>query len=152
MLELIGLTKRYDMKSVPAVFDLNLNIKAGEIFGFIGPNGAGKTTTIKMITGLLEPTEGQVRIGGVDLKKDSVSCKSLFGYVPDNPDIYERLTGMEYLNFLADVYHVSAADRKKRIEKYLSLFELEGAVYGQIKSFSNKQKLREFSTSEPALH
>ncbi len=143
MLELIGLTKRYDMKSVPAVFDLNLNIKAGEIFGFIGPNGAGKTTTIKMITGLLEPTEGQVRIGGVDLKQDPVSCKSLFGYVPDNPDIYERLTGMEYLNFLADVYHVSAEDRKKRIEKYLSLFELEGAVYGQIKSFSHgmRQKL-----------
>ena len=89
MLELIDLTKRYDIKSVPAVLDLNLKVGRGEIFGFIGPNGAGKTTTIKMITGILEPTEGTVLINGTDMRKDPVKCKSFFGYVPDNPDVYE---------------------------------------------------------------
>lgn len=143
MLELKGLTKRYDIKSVPAVLDLNLNVADGEIFGFIGPNGAGKTTTIKMITSILEPTEGQVLIDGMDLKRDPVKCKSRFGYVPDNPDIYERLTGMEYLNFMADVYQVSQSERKQRIDKYIQMFEISGAVQNQIKSYSHgmRQKL-----------
>lgn len=143
MLELKGLTKRYDIRSVPAVLDLNLNVADGEIFGFIGPNGAGKTTTIKMITGILEPTEGQVLIDGMDLKKDPVKCKSCFGYVPDNPDIYERLTGMEYLNFMADVYQVSQSERKRRIDKYIQMFEISGAIQNQIKSYSHgmRQKL-----------
>ena len=143
MLELVGLTKRYDIKSVPAVLDLNLKIEDGEIFGFIGPNGAGKTTTIKMITGILEPTEGSIIINGADLRKNPVKCKSFFGYVPDNPDIYERLTGMEYLNFMADVYNVSLSDRKERIGKYIEMFSISGAINNQIKSFSHgmRQKL-----------
>ncbi|MFR1517620.1 MAG: ABC transporter ATP-binding protein [Clostridia bacterium] len=143
MLELIALTKRYDIKSVPAVLDLNLNVAEGEIFGFIGPNGAGKTTTIKMITGILEPTGGTVRINGTDLKKNPVQCKSFFGYVPDNPDVYERLTGMEYLNFMADVYQVPFTERKGRISKYVEMFGLGGAIQNQIKSFSHgmRQKL-----------
>lgn len=143
MLELIALTKRYDIKSVPAVLDLNLNVAEGEIFGFIGPNGAGKTTTIKMITGILEPTGGTVRINGTDLKKNPVQCKSFFGYVPDNPDVYERLTGMEYLNFMADVYQVPFIERKGRISKYVEMFGLGGAIQNQIKSFSHgmRQKL-----------
>ncbi len=143
MLELIALTKRYDIKSVPAVLDLNLKVAAGEIFGFIGPNGAGKTTTIKMITGILEPTEGRILVDGTDLKKDPVKCKSMFGYVPDNPDVYERLTGMEYLNFMADVYQVPLPARKARISKYIELFGIGGAIQNPIKSFSHgmRQKL-----------
>lgn len=143
MLELISLTKRYDIKSVPAVFDLNLKVNEGEIFGFIGPNGAGKTTTIKMITGILQPTEGDVLIGGINMKKDPLACKELFGYVPDNPDVYERLTGAEYLNFMADVYRVSNEMRKKKIDRYAEMFGIAEALNRQIKSFSHgmKQKL-----------
>ena len=143
MLELIDLTKRYDIKSIPAVLDLNLKIGRGEIFGFIGPNGAGKTTTIKMITGILKPTEGTVLINGTDMRKDPVKCKSFFGYVPDNPDVYERLTGMEYLNFLADIYRVSPAERKARIDRYTEAFGIAAAVRNPIKSFSHgmRQKL-----------
>ena len=89
MLELKSVTKRYDVGSVPAVFDVNLKVNRGEIFGFIGPNGAGKTTTIKMITGILQPTQGEVFIDGISMKSNPVECKKLFGYVPDNPDIYE---------------------------------------------------------------
>ena len=143
MLELIDLTKRYDIKSVPAVLDLNLKVNDGEIFGFIGPNGAGKTTTIKMITGILEPTKGTARMKGIDIKKEPVKYKSFFGYVPDNPDVYERLTGMDYLNFMADVYQVPLSERKNRISKYIEMFGISAAIQNPIKSFSHgmRQKL-----------
>ena len=119
MLELKSITKRYNVNSVPAVFDLNLKVNKGEIFGFIGPNGAGKSTTIKMITGILKPTEGDIFIDGINMAKEPVKCKASFGYVPDNPDVYERLTGLDYLNFMADVYNVSVFERKERINKYI---------------------------------
>lgn len=143
MLELNALTKRYDIRSVPAVFDLNLHVEKGEIFGFIGPNGAGKTTTIKMITGLLMPTEGTVCINGTDMRNDPVKCKSLFGYVPDNPEIYERLTGIEYLNFISDVYGVGSNDRRALINRYSDMFEISSVLKAQVKSYSRgmKQKL-----------
>ena len=143
MLELKSLTKLYDINSVPAVLDVNLNVKKGEIFGFIGPNGAGKSTVIKMITGILQPTHGEVLIDGKSMAHNPVECKKNLGYVPDNPDIYERLTGSEYLNFMADVYNVSSDDRKVLINKYLEAFGLEDAVNRQIKSFSHgmRQKL-----------
>ena len=143
LLELKSVTKRYSVNSVPAVFDLNLNVNNGEIFGFIGPNGAGKTTTIKMITGLLEPTEGDVIINGYNMKTNPIECKRMFGYVPDNPEIYERLTGAEYLNFMADVYGVSSKDRKERINKYIDMFDIANAVNQSIKSYSRgmRQKL-----------
>lgn len=143
MLELKSLTKRYDIRSVPAVFDLNLEVGAGEIFGFIGPNGAGKTTTIKMITGLLTPTDGNICINGTDMRSDPVKCKSFFGYVPDNPEIYERLTGSEYLNFIADVYGVGTNARRSLISKYADTFGISGVLKDQVKSYSRgmKQKL-----------
>ena len=143
MLELKSITKRYNVNSVPAVFDLNLKVNKGEIFGFIGPNGAGKSTTIKMITGILRPTDGEIFIDGINMAKEPIKCKSSFGYVPDNPDVYERLTGGEYLNFMADVYNVSAFERKERIGKYTEMFGIKGAVNQQIKSFSHgmRQKL-----------
>lgn len=143
MLELKSITKLYDINSVPAVFDVNLKVKKGEIFAFIGPNGAGKSTVIKMITGILEPTQGEVFIDGISMAKNPVDCKKILGYVPDSPNIYERLTGSEYLNFMADVYNVSTNDRKIRIKKYLEAFALENAINQQIKSFSHgmRQKL-----------
>ena len=143
MLELKSITKLYDVNSVPAVLDVNLKVEKGEIFAFIGPNGAGKSTLIKMITGILEPTQGEVFIDGISMAKNPVECKKVLGYVPDNPDIYERLTGSEYLNFMADVYNVSTNDRKIRIKKYLEAFGLENAINQQIKSFSHgmRQKL-----------
>ena len=143
LLELKSLTKLYDINSVPAVLDVNLKIKKGEIFGFIGPNGAGKSTVIKMITGILEPTQGEVFIDGKSMVKNPVECKKNIGYVPDNPDVYERLTGSEYLNFIADVYGVSADARKERFNKYIEAFGLKSAINQQIKSFSHgmRQKL-----------
>lgn len=143
MLELKSITKRYNVSSVPAVFDLNLKLNKGEIFGFIGPNGAGKSTTIKMITGILKPTEGEIFIDGFSMSKDPVKCKATFGYVPDNPDVYERLTGADYLNFMADVYNVSSSERKERIKKYTEMFGISNAINQQIKSYSHgmKQKL-----------
>ena len=143
MLELKSITKLYDINSVPAVFDVNLKVKKGEIFAFIGPNGAGKSTVIKMVTGILEPTQGEVFIDGISMAKNPVDCKKILGYVPDSPNIYERLTGSEYLNFMADVYNVSTNDRKTRIKKYLEAFALENAINQQIKSFSHgmRQKL-----------
>jgi len=143
LLELKSVTKRYDIKSVPAVLDVDLKVKKGEIFGFIGHNGAGKSTVIKMITGILQPTQGEVFVNGMSMTNNPVDCKKLIGYVPDNPDVYERLTGNEYLNFMADVYNVSAQDRKERINKYLEVFDLGKAINQKIKSFSHgmRQKL-----------
>ena len=143
MLKLINLTKRYNINSVPAVFDLNLKVNKGEIFGFIGPNGAGKTTTINMITGIIKPTDGSVIIDGVDILKDPISCKAQIGYVPDNPDIYERLTGGEYLNFICDIFNVSTEKRNKKICEFTEKFSISNVLNNQIKTYSHgmKQKL-----------
>ncbi|MDL2288936.1 ABC transporter ATP-binding protein [Oscillospiraceae bacterium OttesenSCG-928-F05] len=143
MIRLTEVTKAYAKGTVKAVDAISLHVRRGEIFGFIGPNGAGKTTTIKMITGILNPDSGEVLIDGIDLKRDPVEAKMKMGYVPDQHDIYERLTGAEYLKFIADVYGVSAEDRKARAEKYLTMFEIQGAAGDLIKSYSHgmKQKL-----------
>lgn len=143
MIKLTDVSKQYAKGKVKAVDGLSLEVNKGEVFGFIGPNGAGKTTTIKLITGILSPNEGMVSINGFDMAKEPLEAKRCIGFVPDAHELYDRLSGMEYLQFLADVYRVDAGRRKAHIEKYLSLFELEKAVYQPIKSFSRgmKQKL-----------
>ncbi len=145
MIELDSLTKTYGKGLAPALDHVSLQVKPGEIFGFIGPNGAGKTTAIKIITGILAPDEGSggVRVAGVDMLRDPVEAKRRIGYVPDNHEIYDRLTGLEYLSFLADVYGVPQEARKARMDRFLALFELTGAVGDLIKSYSHgmKQKL-----------
>ena len=122
---------------------IDLSVREGEIYGLIGPNGAGKTTAIRHITGIFRQDSGSVTIGGVSMKDDPIAAKRMIGFVPDSHELYDRLTGMEYLNFMADVYGVGAQERKAHIEKYLALFELENAAGEQIKSYSRgmKQKL-----------
>lgn len=143
MIHFDHVVKQYGKSSVRAVDDLSLQVEKGSTLAFIGPNGAGKTTTIRLLTGILQPTSGTVTVGGVDMAKDPIAAKRLIGFVPDAHEMYDRLTGMEYLNFMADVYGVSKAERKAHIEKYLSLFELEDASREQIRSYSRgmRQKL-----------
>ena len=143
MIELQQVTKTYAKNNKRAVDDLTLKVEGGELFGFIGPNGAGKTTTIKLMTGILAPDQGTVTMAGHDMASDRIAAQRLIGYVPDGNDLYDRLTGMEYLNFMADVYQVDAARRKAHIEKYLELFELKDAINSQVRSYSKgmKQKL-----------
>ena len=123
MIDFDHVVKQYGKSNVRAVDDLTLHVGKGQLFGFIGPNGAGKTTTIRLLTGILQPTSGSVTIGGVSMKDDPIAAKRMIGFVPDSHELYDRLTGMEYLNFMADVYGVSAQERKAHIEKYLALFE-----------------------------
>lgn len=136
-------SKQYGKSATLAVDDLNMTVETGKLFGYIGPNGAGKSTTIRLMTGILAPTSGRVVIGGHDMAKEPIAAKRHIGFVPDAHELYDRLTGMEYLNFMADVYQVDAAARKAHIEKYLNLFELEDAAGEQIRSYSRgmKQKL-----------
>lgn len=143
MIEISSVSKSYNKGAVKAVDNLNLKVADGEIFGFLGPNGAGKTTTIKMIIGLLNPDEGRITINGADISRNTLEAKKNIGYVPDNPNLYERLTGTEYLNFMGDVYQVPGAERKERIEHYLDMFELKDAANDLIKSYSHgmKQKI-----------
>ena len=143
MIELQQVTKTYAKNDKKAVDNLTLKVEGGELFGFIGPNGAGKTTTIKLMTGILAPDEGTVSMAGHNMSTDRIEAQKLIGYVPDGNDLYDRLTGMEYLNFMADVYQVDAARRKAHIEKYLDIFELEDAINSQVRSYSKgmKQKL-----------
>lgn len=143
MIEIRNVSKSYDKGEIKAVDNLNLDIRDGEIFGFLGPNGAGKTTTIKMITGILNSDSGSIKINGRDIKKDSIEAKMQFGYVPDNPDMYNKLRGIEYLNFMADVYEVPGNIRKERIELLLKRFDLYDAVNDMIQSYSHgmKQKI-----------
>ncbi|KGG79707.1 ABC transporter ATP-binding protein [Caloranaerobacter azorensis] len=143
MLKLENVSKSYNKGKIKAVDNVNIHVKPGEIFGFLGPNGAGKTTTIKMIVGLLKPDEGKIYIKNVDNQKEPLKAKKLISYVPDNPKVYERLTGIEYLNFMADMYGISKEIRNKRIREYLKVFELEDAVGDLIKSYSHgmKQKI-----------
>lgn len=143
MIRLEHVSKQYGKGKIKALDDLTLHVEKGKVFGFIGPNGAGKTTTIKLLTGILTPTEGKVMIGGQDMVENPLAAKRMIGFVPDSHEMYERLTGLEYLNFMADIYDVDAASRKAHIEKYLALFELEDAAGDQIRSYSRgmKQKL-----------
>ena len=145
MIQLRSITKTY-AGTVRAVDDLSLEVRPGEIFGFIGPNGAGKTTTIKMIAGILRPDDAwdsSILVGGVDMLADPVRAKAGIGYVPDNYETFDRLSGWEYLSFIADVYGVSAAERKAMSERYLEMFGIADAAGDLIKSYSRgmKQKL-----------
>ncbi len=143
MIDLQNVTKTYAKNNKKAVDGLTLHVNGGELFGFIGPNGAGKTTTIKMMTGVLAPDAGTVTMAGHRIDTERLEAQRMIGFVPDGNDLYDRLTGMEYLNFMADIYQVSAAQRKNHIEKYLNLFSLEDAVNNQVRSYSKgmKQKL-----------
>lgn len=140
MLKLENVTKSYNKGEVKAVDNISFEVKPGEIFGFLGPNGAGKTTTIKMIVGLLKPDNGRILVKGIDNQKNPIEVKKLISYVPDNPEVYDRLTGIEYLNFMADVYGVSKDERSERIEKYLKIFKLKDAINDPIKSYSHGMK------------
>ena len=143
MIELSQVSKSYNKGKIKAVDDLTLTVNSGEIFGFLGPNGAGKTTTIKMIVGLLRPDAGTITVNGLETQKDALACKAITTYVPDYPNVYERLTGLEYLNFIGDVYGVPKAERLDRIGKWLDIFELSQAVTNPIQSYSHgmKQKI-----------
>jgi len=143
LISITGLSKSYNKGAVKAVDNLNMHVNHGEIFGFLGPNGAGKTTTIKMMIGLLNPDSGSIIINGHDIQREPLEVKRNIGYVPDNPDVYDRLTGIEYLNFMADVYGVPADLRKERIKYFLDIFELNDAATDLIKSYSHgmKQKI-----------
>jgi ABC-2 type transport system ATP-binding protein len=143
VIEFSHVSKSYNKGKVKAVDDLDLTVKSGEIFGFLGPNGAGKTTTIKMIVGLLRPDAGTIAVEGIDTQRDALKCKTLTTYVPDYPSVYERLTGLEYLNFIGDVYGVPKKERLERIGKWLEIFELGSAVASPIQSYSHgmKQKI-----------
>jgi ABC-2 type transport system ATP-binding protein len=142
MIELMNVSKSYN-KEYKAVDNISLSIKTGEIFGFLGPNGAGKTTTIKMITGILNVDSGNIRINGIDIARNPLTAKKQFGFVPDDPNIFLRLKGIEYLNFMADIYNVSSTDRKTLIESLSKRFEMQNALGDQIQSYSHgmRQKI-----------
>ena len=127
MVKIDNVTKSYNGK-INAVNKLNLNIEDGKILGLLGPNGAGKTTTIKMITGIIQPTIGDVEINGISITKEPVKAKEQFGYVPDSPDMFLRFTGLEYLNFMADVYYVDVNKRKSKIEELAKRFDMTTAL------------------------
>lgn len=143
MLRLEGLEKSYGKGSIKAVDGIDLEIRPGEIFGFLGPNGAGKSTTIKMIVGLLKPDKGRVVLDGIDVWKEPLKAKQTISYVPDNPEIYDRLKGIEYLNFVADMYGIPSDERRAKIEHYSSIFSIQDALDGLIGGYSHgmKQKL-----------
>lgn len=143
MIRLTNVTKTYAKSDTPAVQDLSLQIYDGEIFGFLGPNGAGKSTTIKMLTGILQPTYGNVEIDGIDVGANPISAKSVIGYVPDNHETYETLKGTEYLRFIGTMYGVSGELLQQRIDKYAQMFNLTDALPNMISSYSHgmKQKL-----------
>ena len=141
MLDIQHLTKTYGEKK--AVDDLTLHIAPGEIYGFIGHNGAGKTTTLKSVVGILQFDQGEITIGGKSIKTDPLACKRLLAYIPDNPDLYDYMTGIKYLHFIADVFGVDAQTRRERIRTYADTFELTGDLAQPIAAYSHgmKQKL-----------
>ena len=141
MLKIENLTKTYGTKT--AVDNLSLEINSGEIYGFIGHNGAGKTTTIKACCGILAFDSGEIYIDGLSIKENPVECKKRIAYIPDNPDLYEFMSGMKYLNFIADVYELSKADREREINKYAGILGLADELHNPISSYSHgmKQKL-----------
>ena len=141
MLTIQHLTKRYGEKK--AVDDLSLHIAPGENYGFIGHNGAGKTTTLKSVVGILQFDEGEITIDGHSVRADPLTCKRELAYIPDNPDLYDFMTGIKYLNFVADIFGVGAAERQARIRKYADAFELTDDLAQPIAAYSHgmKQKL-----------
>ena len=141
MLKIENLTKTYGHKK--AVDDLSLHIESGNIYGFIGHNGAGKTTTLKAIVGIMNFDSGDILIDGKSIKKNALACKKIMAYIPDNPDLYEYLTGIKYLNFICDVYGVDQEKRTERIKKYSDMFELSDSLGEVISAYSHgmKQKL-----------
>ena len=143
MLNISHLKKKYRGSDVWAVNDLSLEVKEGEIFGFLGPNGAGKSTTIKSLVGILPFDEGEITIGGIDLRKDPLAAKANIGYVPDNHAVFERLTGREYVNHIANLYRVPPELAEERSEQYLEIFSLAHAFDRPIKTYSHgmKQKI-----------
>ena len=153
MLRINNLTKIYGEKK--AVDNLSLHIQKGEIYGFIGHNGAGKTTTIKSCCGILKFDEGEIFVDGVSIKDHPLECKQTIAYIPDNPDLYEFLSGIKYLNFIADVYKVSTQDREARIKKYADMFQITSDLAQPIIAYSHgmKQKLAIISAliHEPKL-
>lgn len=142
MLAINNYSKAYN-KDHFAVSGLSLNVDSGDLFAFIGHNGAGKSTTIKSIVGILPFDDGDILIDGISIKKDPISCKKMIAYIPDNPDIYDSLTGIQYLNFIADIFKVDKTTRKAIIDKYASEFELTNDLNNLISSYSHgmKQKL-----------
>jgi ABC-2 type transport system ATP-binding protein len=135
LIKTVGLAKRFGEKS--AVNDVNLDVRGGEIFGFLGPNGAGKTTTIKMICGLLRPTSGAAAVGGFDIQQQPLAAKSILGYVPDEPMLYDKLAAREFLSFVADLYNVPAPQAERRAEELLRLFDLADDADNLIEGFSH---------------
>lgn len=153
MLKIEHLTKTYGDKK--AVDDLSIHIHPGEIYGFIGHNGAGKTTTLKACCGILQYDSGEITVDGVSIKQDPITCKSKIAYIPDNPDLYEFMTGIQFLNFVADVFGVTVSSRKERIKNYADAFEITGDLGSPISAYSHgmKQKLAIISAlvHEPKL-
>jgi len=141
MLNISHLTKTYGEKK--AVDDLSLHIAPGEIYGFIGHNGAGKTTTLKSVVGILQFDSGEITIDGCSVKSEPLECKKRLAYIPDNPDLYEFMTGIQFLNFIADIFEVPADVRRERIDRYAALFELSGDLASPVSAYSHgmKQKL-----------
>lgn len=153
MLKIEHLTKTFGEKK--AVDDLSLHIAPGEIYGFIGHNGAGKTTTLKSVVGIQKFDEGEITVCGTSIKADPLTCKKQIAYIPDNPDLYEYMTGIKYLNFIADIFGIGSAERMERIHKYADIFELTADLAQPIASYSHgmKQKLAIISAwiHEPRL-
>ncbi|PEM70852.1 ABC transporter [Bacillus pseudomycoides] len=139
MLEIINFSKTYK-GGKKAVDDLSLTVQAGDIFGFIGHNGAGKSTTIKSLVGVIDFEEGGIFVDGHSVKKDPITCKKVMAYIPDNPDLYEQLTGIQYLNFVADIFGVSVKDREERIQTYGDAFEITPYLGDLISSYSHGMK------------
>lgn len=142
MLKITNLTKHYK-GSNKGITDISLEIKPGDIYAFIGHNGAGKTTTLKCVAGIHGFDRGEILINGASIKENPLLCKQQFAYIPDNPDLYEYLTGIQYLNFVADIFEIPAKEREKRIEKYADAFEITASLGDLISSYSHgmKQKL-----------
>ena len=139
VLKITNYTKVYG-KDKKACDNVSLTVKSGDIFGFIGHNGAGKSTTIRAVVGVLDFDEGTIEIDGHDVKKDPMACKEVTAYIPDNPDLYENLTGIQYLNFVADAFGISSADREARITDYANRFEIADALKNLISSYSHGMK------------
>lgn len=153
MLKIEHLTKQYGEKK--AVDDLTLSIAPGEIYGFIGHNGAGKTTTLKSVAGILQFDAGEIFVGGTSVREHPLDCKRKLAYIPDNPDLYEFMTGIQFLRFIADIFGIGETERRERIEKYAGIFELTGDLGQPISAYSHgmKQKLAIISAwlHEPQL-
>jgi len=139
MLEIRHLSKSYK-GNTKAVDDVSINVMSGDIYGFIGHNGAGKSTTIRAVVGVLDFTEGEIMIDGHSVKDEPIACKKVTAYIPDNPDLYENLTGIQYLNFIADVFNIGDEERQQSIRKYADLFEITDALGDLISSYSHGMK------------